>query len=205
MSVDVGSNCNAFFGKHLFYVLFFRTTFVKVYGGSTFQAAGVVLVPVNLPGSKIIHPLYLSYLTPTDHKKLLSLSTFKIYSGFLCASHESLCSFKLHEYQVITFTINTTHKRNLNYIDLHVANKYQSNPLGPHLLLSPIIMRMRNNISVQFTYQRFGHASNKSIQKMSIIGVYTGTTKYILKLLHHCRNYVIYKGTCIHCNTNVST
>ena len=50
MWVNGGSNCRSFWDKHLFYILFVRPNYVHVARGSTLLAAGMVLVPLILPG-----------------------------------------------------------------------------------------------------------------------------------------------------------
>ena len=55
MRVYGGANCHAFWDYHLFYVLFVKTNYVHVAGGSTFSADSVDLVPVIFPGSMTLH------------------------------------------------------------------------------------------------------------------------------------------------------
>ena len=57
MQVDGGANCHDFWDKHLFYVLFYRTTSVHVSGRSIFSVSGVGLVLVMLPGSPTLKSL----------------------------------------------------------------------------------------------------------------------------------------------------
>ena len=50
MQVDGGANCHDFWDKHIFYVLFIRTTSVHFDGGSNFSDTGVGLVPFMFRG-----------------------------------------------------------------------------------------------------------------------------------------------------------
>ena len=75
------ANYRDFGDKHLFYILFLRSTYFHVTGGSTFSAVGVGMVPVILPGSTTLHILAPAYWTPTDRTDNLSLRTIKFSGG----------------------------------------------------------------------------------------------------------------------------
>ena len=62
-------------------------------------------------------------------------------------------------------------EKKLDYINIHLVKKDQSQPNGPHRCISPIIMIMGHNLSDKSIHQRFGHASYKHIQNMSKLGI----------------------------------
>ena len=113
MWVDGGDNYHYFGDKHLFNILFVRPTYVHVTVISTFSDSGVVLVPVNFPGSHTLHSLSPEYWNPTYLTNILSLISLKFYSGFLGACHETLSSCTFHNSQGFNFTIKTTRKKTL--------------------------------------------------------------------------------------------
>ena len=174
MWVDGGANCHGFGDKHLFCILFVRTTYVHISGGSTFSDAGVGLVPVVFPGYPALHSLAPAYWTLTDCINTLFISSPKLYSLFFGSSHESLSYCTFCNSQGHTFFVRKTSKNIIYNINLHVLKNYQSHPTGPRCLLSPCIMSMSWKITAQFIHKRFGHASHCHILQTAKLGIYTG-------------------------------
>ena len=166
-------------------------------GGYTFSADGLGLVPVMFPGSPTLHSLAPAYWTPTYCTNTLSLRPLKLYSGFLGVPRESLSSCTFRDSQGQTFSIKTTSKNNLDYINIHFVKNYQSHPKGPHHLLSPIIISISHNLNAHFIHQHFVHTSHQRILQMAKLGIYTGLTKYIPKLSHLCHACLIAKVPCL--------
>ena len=97
--------------------------------------AVVGLIPVKFTGSHTLQSLNTAYCNPTYCINTLSLRVLKIYSAFLGDSHEALSSRTSCNYQGFTFTVRTTNKNNIDYIDIHANKKYQLHPYGPHRLI----------------------------------------------------------------------
>ena len=91
MRVDRGANCHVFWDDFLFYVLFFRPTYVCVAGGSTFSAAGVGLVPVTFPGSLTLPSLDPSYWTFTGLINALFRSALNCMTFFEGTPIKNFC------------------------------------------------------------------------------------------------------------------
>ena len=193
------------FGTSTSSLFYFLTTSVQVSGGSSFLDDNVFLLPVKLPSSHTLHYLNPSYRAPTYRTYNLSLIALKFYSGLLGAYHEALSSCTFWDSKCRNFTVNTTSKNNLDYIDIQVVKKDQSNLNGPHHLLSPNINIMGNNISTQFIHHQFGHAYHQRIQQMIKLGIYTGIPNYIPKLYHLFRAYLISMRPCLTRHPNFST
>ena len=189
-----------------YFILFFvRPASIHVSGGCTFSSVGVVLLPVAFSGYPTLHSLDTANWTPIDLTNTLSLISLKFHSVFLGASHESLSSCAFRDSKGHTFTIKINSKRNLEYINIHVVKNYQSQPTGPHRLLSPIIMIMSHNLTDQFIHQRFVHATHQIVIKMSKLGIYNGLPKSILKLSHPFCACIFYKLPRLPRHPNVST
>ena len=144
IQVDGEANFHAVEDKHLFYILFFRSTYVHFSGRSTLLSAGVVLVHFMFPGSSILEPFAPAYWNPTDRTNTLSISSLNFIMVVL--GHPMKLS-----HLVPSVTPKTTlfrknnYQKNLEYINLHIIKNYQSHPTGQHCLLSPSIVSMSRN------------------------------------------------------------
>ena len=168
--VDGGANFHVFWYKNLFYISFVRPTPVQVSGRSTFSAASVGLVSVKLPGWHILHSLASSYWTSQTAQTPSTLAPSRCMVSSLLLPM-NLSNPAPSATPKAAFSPSVPIEKKLDYINIHLVKKDQSQPNGPHRCISPIIMIMGHNLSDKSIHQRFGHASYKHIQNMSKLGI----------------------------------
>ena len=162
MWFEGGANCQDCWDNQLFYILFVRPTSLHVSGGSKSSATGVGLIPVMFPGSLTLHPLDPSYWNPTDHTNTFSLSAIKLIEVLFFPPWSSLI-VHLMQFSRAHVSVKKIIKNNLNYNNLQVIKKYQTQLTYTHWLISTRIMSMSRSLNTQFIHQRFCNACHLRI------------------------------------------
>ena len=160
MIVGGVSNLRYFWYKHLFCVLFVRSTYVRVNGSSTLLASGVVLVPVMFPVYTTLQYLYPSYWSPKDRTKNLSLITLKLYICFIGASHEALSTCTLRNFQGHTLSVKTNSKKYW----LHQTPGFQEGSISPYSFKKPSLPIHHEN----YPLPQFSNSSTNNLDVLPI-------------------------------------